>query len=382
MNIIELTRILNEKYSELTKNLTPIADKLEKNAHKSGNDADAQDFLTRINNLLLKKVDDLDDNSLYAQISQRLKGFIGGSNQNDNNTLNDILSLLSNTMMEQILEQSSNTVLTVKGDKQGKKALQLASYFGYKKGSTKVMRDADEQTKQANANINTFLMRMKDFKPGSAGPYEVLLCLLFNGIKVEKGSSDARGDIMIGDKIFEVKGHNGGCIDTGLDDLQLKMKTATGSGMKKLMSDLNKAKQLFNVLDSKGTKLMEQFAKKLTIEKRQNLETNLTKSMGRKNTMTTNDIENFFSLLSDDDKKRAVLYGFFNLGYKNLIICKPDAMFNTRILFENDIQSIIDGKTTLQNYGIDIKMSSQVVTDEEGVRAKTANFGSFIMQVI
>jgi hypothetical protein len=41
MNIIELTRILNEKYSELTKNLTPIADKLEKNAHKSGNGADA-----------------------------------------------------------------------------------------------------------------------------------------------------------------------------------------------------------------------------------------------------------------------------------------------------------------------------------------------------
>ena len=382
MNIIELTRILNERYSELTKNLTPIADKLEKNAQKSGNGADAQDFLTRINNLLLKKVDELDDNSLYAQIRQRLKGFIGGSNQNDNNTLNDILSLLSNTMMEQILEQSSNTVLAVKSDKQGKKALQLASYFGYQKGSTKAMRDADEQTKQANTNINTFLMRMKDFKPGSAGPYEVLLCLLFNGSKVEKGSSDARGDIIIGDKTFEVKGHNGGCIDTGLDDLQLKMKTAKGSDMKKLMSDLNKAKQLFNVLDSKGTKLMEQFAKKLTIENRQKLETNLSKSMGRKNTMTTNDIENFFSLLSDEDKKRAVLYGFFNLGYKNLIICKPDAMFNTRLLFEEDIQSIIDGKTKLQNYGIDIKLSSQVVTDEEGVRAKTANFGSFIMQVI
>ena len=90
------------------------------------------------------------------------------------------------------------------------------------------MRNATDDTKRANANINTFLTRMKDFTPGSAGPYEVLLCLLFNGSKVEKGSSKARGDIMIGGETFEVKGHNGGCIDTGLDDLQLKMKTSEG----------------------------------------------------------------------------------------------------------------------------------------------------------
>ena len=35
MNIIELTRILNEKYSDVTKNLTPNADKLEKIAKKA-----------------------------------------------------------------------------------------------------------------------------------------------------------------------------------------------------------------------------------------------------------------------------------------------------------------------------------------------------------
>jgi hypothetical protein len=129
----------------------------------------------------------------------------------------------------------------------GIRKLELANYFNYKKNDR-----AGE-----NKNIKTFLTRMKDFKPGSAGPYEVLLCLLFNGTKVEKGSNKSRGDVMIGGKVFEVKGHNGGCIDTGLDDLQLKMKTVSGGDMKKLMTDLNKAKQLFNVLDSKGTKLME-----------------------------------------------------------------------------------------------------------------------------
>ena len=255
MNIIELTRILNEKYTEVVKELTPNAKILDARAKQAGKGLEGEEFLTRINNLLLKKADEFDDTSLYAKIRQRLSSFLGGSNENDNNTLNDILSLLSPQMMEQILNQSSSQIIDTE---EGGKRLQLASeIFKYQKGSTKAMRDADEQTKQSNANINKFLNRMKDFKPGSAGPYEVLLCLLFNGSKVEKGSSKARGDIIIGGKTFEVKGHNGGCIDTGLDDLQLKMKTSKGQEMKKLMSDLNKAKQLFNVLDSKGTQLME-----------------------------------------------------------------------------------------------------------------------------
>lgn len=380
MNIIELTRILNEKYTEVVKELTPNAKILDTRAKQAGKGLEGEEFLTRINNLLLKKADEFDDTSLYAKIRQRLSSFLGGSNENDNNTLNDILSLLSPQMMEQILQQSSSQIID---SESGGKRLQLASeIFKYQKGSTKAMRDASDEDKRANANINTFLTRMKDFKPGSAGPYEVLLCLLFNGSKVEKGTSKARGDINIGGKIFEVKGHNGGCIDTGLDDLQLKMKTAKGQEMKKLMNDLNKAKQLFNVLDSKGTQLMEKFAQKLSSEKRKSLETNIGNAIGGTNAMTTNDIESYFSLLDDEDKKRAVIYGFYQLGYKNLIICKPDAMFSVRVLYDADMKRVYRGEASLRDYGIDIKLSSQVVTDEEGVRAKTANFGSFIMQVI
>jgi hypothetical protein len=42
----------------------------------------------------------------------------------------------------------------------------------------------------------------------------------------------------------------------------------------------------------------------------------------------TNDVqdfaENYFALLSDDDKKRAILYGFSNIGYKNIIVCEDN----------------------------------------------------------
>ena len=57
-------------------------------------------------------------------------------------------------------------------------------------------------------------------------------------------------------------------------------------------------------------------------------------------------------------------------------------MFSVRVLYDADMKRVYRGEASLRDYGIDIKLSSQVVTDEEGVRAKTANFGSFIMQVI
>jgi hypothetical protein len=41
------------------------------------------------------------------------------------------------------------------------------------------------------------------------------------------------------------------------------------------------------------------------------LETNIGNAIGGNNAMTTNDIESYFSLLDDEDKKRAVIYGFY-----------------------------------------------------------------------
>jgi hypothetical protein len=41
------------------------------------------------------------------------------------------------------------------------------------------------------------------------------------------------------------------------------------------------------------------------------LETNIGNAIGGTNAMTANDIESYFSLLDDEDKKRAVIYGFY-----------------------------------------------------------------------
>lgn len=67
------------------------------------------------------------------------------------------------------------------------------------------------------------------------------------------------------------------------------------------------------------------------------METNIGNAIGGNNEMTANDIESYFSLLDDEDKKRAVIYGFYQLGYRNLIICKSDAMFSVRVLYDADM---------------------------------------------
>ena len=224
---------------------------------------------------------------------------------------------------------------------------------------------------------------MAKFRPGSCGPFEVLLCLLFNGGKIDVASKDNRGDISIGGVAWEVKGDGGGCIDTGIDNIEDKMKSASGSELRELMNDLNKAKKLFNVLDSKGSQLMEQFAKKLTMTKRKELETNMTNSLAGNNTMTSNDVENYFSLLDDEDKKKAVLYGFYKLGYQNIIVCGWDANFTYKVVKGSDIiKCVLNPTSTVRELGIDISISANQKSYSDGsTTVKTANFGSYIIKL-
>lgn len=224
---------------------------------------------------------------------------------------------------------------------------------------------------------------MAKFRPGSCGPFEVLLCLLFNGGKIDVASKDERGDISIGGISWEVKGDGGGCIDTGIDNIEDKMKSASGSELKNLMGDLNKAKKLFNVLDSKGSQLMEKFAKKLTMSKRKELETNISNSLGGNNTMTSNDVENYFSLLDDEDKKKAVLYGFYKLGYQNIIVCGWDANFSYKVVKGADIiKCVLNPTSTVRELGIDISISANQKSYSDGsTTVKTANFGSYIIKL-
>ena len=224
---------------------------------------------------------------------------------------------------------------------------------------------------------------MAKFRPGSCGPFEVLLCLLFNGGKIDVASKEVRGDISIGGIAWEVKGDGGGCIDTGIDNIEDKMKSASGSELKNLMGDLNKAKKLFNVLDSKGSQLMEKFAKKLTMTKRKELETNMSNSLGGNNTMTSNDVENYFSLLEDEDKKKAVLYGFYKLGYQNIIVCGWDANFSYKVVKGADIiKCVLNPTSTVRELGIDISITANQKSYSDGsTTVKTANFGSYIIKL-
>lgn len=110
MNIIELTRILNEKYSDVTKNLTPNADKLEKIAKKQGKSEEANEFLNKINSIILKEIEKQDSNSNYSLLLKRLEGFMGGSNVNNDSILNDILSMVTPQMIEKILSFTPQTL--------------------------------------------------------------------------------------------------------------------------------------------------------------------------------------------------------------------------------------------------------------------------------
>ena len=372
MNIIELTRILNEKYSDVTKNLTPNADKLEKIAKKQGKSEEANDFLNKINSIILKEIEKQDSNSNYSLLLKRLEGFIGGSNVNNDSILNDILSMVTPQMVEKILTFTPQTLFQKNS---------LAELFDLKDGRT--LKGAADDVKNANANVKNFLKRMAKFRPGSCGPFEVLLCLLFNGGKIDVASKDEKGDISIGGISWEVKGDGGGCIDTGIDNIEDKMKSASGSELKNLMGDLNKAKKLFNVLDSKGSQLMEKFAKKLTMSKRKELETNISNSLGGNNTMTSNDVENYFSLLDDEDKKKAVLYGFYKLGYQNIIVCGWDANFSYKVVKGADIiKCVLNPTSTVRELGIDISISANQKSYADGsTTVKTANFGSYIIKL-
>ena len=372
MNIIELTRILNEKYSDVTKNLTPNADKLEKIAKKQGKSEEANEFLNKINSIILKEIEKQDSNSNYSLLLKRLEGFMGGSNVNNDSILNDILSMVTPQMVERILTFTPQTLFQKNS---------LAELFDLKDGRT--LKGAADDVKNANANVKNFLKRMAKFRPGSCGPFEVLLCLLFNGGKIDVASKDERGDISIGGISWEVKGDGGGCIDTGIDNIEDKMKSASGSELKNLMGDLNKAKKLFNVLDSKGSQLMEKFAKKLTMSKRKELETNISNSLGGNNTMTSNDVENYFSLLDDEDKKKAVLYGFYKLGYQNIIVCGWDANFSYKVVKGADIiKCVLNPTSTVRELGIDISISANQKSYSDGsTTVKTANFGSYIIKL-
>jgi hypothetical protein len=130
---------------------------------------------------------------------------------------------------------------------------------------------------------------------------------------------------------------------------------------------------------------MEEYAKKLNKRNKNNaqrMEQNFTNAMAQNQNLDTQDVENYFSLLSDDDKKRAVLYGFFMLGYQNIIICKKDTACSYKVITSDKIRQILRHEITMESLGFTIKLSSNAVLDDTETKAKSANFGSFIIKLV
>lgn len=176
-------------------------------------------------------------------------------------------------------------------------------------------------------------------KPSGSGNYELLLATVFNGEKLKSNKSGrntntAKGDIKIGDKVYEVKGNNNGVASGAYDKLKEQLKSAnTREEFAALNKLLNKEKEIYNKAVKEGNKKATEFAEKIF------------KSEYDYTPLKDEDAVNYFSLLSDNDKQRAILYGYYSLGYKNLILCN-----------ERNIN-------TINNYDVHI-----VVIDEDAIK--------------
>jgi hypothetical protein len=82
-------------------------------------------------------------------------------------------------------------------------------------------------------------------------------------------------------------------------------------------------------------------------------------------------VSNLFGLLNDEDKKRAVLFGFSELGYKNIIVCDADG--SGVVVTQNEIDNFIKGSAPISSLGINLMIPNGLLDVNSEV--KTAEFG-------
>jgi hypothetical protein len=80
--------------------------------------------------------------------------------------------------------------------------------------------------------------------------------------------------------------------------------------------------------------------------------------------------ENYFAMLDEMDKKRAILYGFQNIGYKNIIVCDNDG--SAQFVIKKDVDDFIRGKCDISKLGIEIKIPA--VLNDKNSKPKSADF--------
>lgn len=228
----------------------------------------------------------------------------------------------------------------------------------------------NQQTKptkdrQIRNDVSRVLKTIAAIRPGTTGPYEILLSLVYNGFKNPAGSG-MKGDIVINNTCYEVKADGEGAIDAGYKDIEEKMKKAQGTELMNLRQQFEQSKKNYEEEIAKCTRLAENFAK----------------ALARKYNLDDKDVKNYFEILTDEDQKRAIVYGFVSVGYKNIVICKRVNKTNineydvyVKVLAEDELNSYINGDIgSIKDLGID------VVRGPAGT--KTCKFGDYRFKIV
>lgn len=362
MNIFELTRILNEMNAQDVKDAISDYNKVVSNITNSkrrNNETETvlqnrEKLFRKITNVVNQEKEMIANNTsqgIVAKFLERAKAFIASdtalSHENDLAVIRDIMSTIDNKTMYQILGYTTNL-----GTGKRKEVLTLQQ------------RDLPV----GRFNLTTYVKdssainRLFNFVPGTTGPGEVLLGLIFNGSKVSgRENYGMKGDVVFDGIVYEVKRNGTGCIDKGLEKFQKMLKSANNEDKQKLQAIIDNLKiaqsQESNALGDK----VRQYVKS---------------SLKEQQKITTSEINNYFALLDDEDKKRAVLFGFHSLGYKNIIVADPSG----RIVVVTDemIQNFISGGD-FASLKINLLIPNMMYDTNSEV--KTADFGKIKISI-
>lgn len=362
MKILEIIKFLTESAEK--ERLFKTADELDK-AYGASNEHEKERFFRKITNAIEDQLSSLTDEketqSLRNQIFSlpSIKSFglqtkdieglraILGEAETDaySRFLSDKKPILSDGWLKGLYQEIDNYISPEL--KRGRKAKKEWTLDG-----------------QISLDISKIFQSLASIKPGTAGPFELLLCMIFGGKKIEN-KSNLKGDIVIDNVPYEVKANGTGAIDAGYRQLEEELKTAQGDELNILRQKVEQEKKKYDAEIAKCTKLAQKFAKVLSKEYNLN----------------DKDVKDYFSILSEEDKKRAILYGFYECGYRNFIICNPkksttDYDVYIKIVTSKMIENVIHGK------GVSIKSIGIDIIDASGNYTNTCRFGDYLIKMV
>lgn len=362
MKILEVLRLLVEdsEKDRLIKNVNNL-DK----SFPASEEMNKERFFRRIANVIEDKLDFIDkereSQSIRNQIfnSDTVKSFT--LKQNDIEGLRALLGEIEYDSYKMLLSKNPPTLRNgwLKGIYQG-----IGDYVSPELKRGRKVKEIITKERQISLDISSLIQSLYSIKPGSSGPGELLLALIFGGVKAPNKST-IKGDIVIENTFYEVKADGTGALDAGYREIEEEMRNAQGEELNVLRSKFEQEKKRYEMEISKCTKLAQKFAKVLA----------------REYNLSSKDVKDYFAILTEEDKKRAILYGFYECGYQNFIICNPkksktDFDVYIKVITKEMLKSVIDNKgVPLKSIGIDI-------IDASGNYTNTCKFGDYLIKMI